>query len=181
MRIALKWGTILGLSVILWTAAVHLLGIYTVRIEYAKFVDIAAIVIPMAALTLALTEQRRALDDTLPFGRGVLTGVAVAAVAAPITVAALWYYHHQVNPQWLSFLVAYEQQTLSATGLTADQVASRIAALQRSAGDQQQIIGGLIGMLATGLALSLVITPALGLLRRMQRRSLRQAVPKPPR
>lgn len=173
MRIAVKWGTILALSVTLWTAAVHLVGIYTVHIEYAKFVDIAAIALPLAALTLALTDQRRALNDTLPFGRGVLTGVAVAAVAAPITVATLWYYHHYVNPEWLSLLVAYEQQTLNATGLTADQVAARIAALQRSGGDQQQIVGGLIGTLATGLALSVVITPALGLLRRMQRRSLR--------
>ena len=171
MRIAIKWGVIFALSVIVWTAAVHLLGFYTVRIEYADFVDRAATILPVAAVTFALLEQRRALNGVLPFGRGVLTGVAVAAVSAPFTVAALWYYHHYVNPEWLSILVTYEQQKLTAAGLPADQVATRIARLQQGGADKQQILGGLIGTVVFGLLLSLIIAPTLGLLGRKRKRA----------
>jgi hypothetical protein len=169
LRIAIKWGVIFALSVILWTAVVHLLGIYTVRIEYADLVDRAAIVLPVVAITLALLEQRRTLNGTLPFGRGVLTGVAVAAVSAPFTVAALWYYHHYVNPQWLSILVTYEKQKLTSAGLPADQIAARMAQLQQAGADKQQILGGLIGTVAFGIFLSLIITAVLGVVGKMRR------------
>jgi hypothetical protein len=168
-RIAMKWGVIFAASVIAWTAAVHLIGFYTVRIEYADLVDRLATVLPLAAVTGALIEQRRALNGTLSFGRGVLIGAVVGAVSAPIIVAATWGYHHFINPEWLSILVTYQRQTSTANGMPAAQVAARIAQLQQSGGDQQQVIGGLVGTLVICLVVSLIMTPVLAIVGRMRR------------
>lgn len=163
----MKWGVIFAVAVILWTAAVHMMGFYTVRIEYADVVDRFALVLPAAAVTFALVEQRRALNGRLAFSRGVLTGVAVAAVSAPITVAALWVYHHYVNPEWLSILVSFQKQKLTSTGVPTEQVAAQIAQLQQRGGDQPQITNGLVGTLMIGLVISVIITPTIGILGRL--------------
>jgi hypothetical protein len=168
-----KWGLLLALAIILWTAGVHLLGFYTDRIQYAALVDQVVIILPLTLLTLALIEERRRLGGRLPFGRGVLYGTAVAAVSAPLTIAALWYYHHYINPEWVTYLTTYEGQKLTAEGVPLDQIAARIARLQQGATDKSQITGGLVGTLLMGVALSLLITGVLWAAGRLRR-------PKPP-
>lgn len=173
MRIAIKWGLILSLALLVWTGGVHLLGIYTTHIQYAAVVDMAATVIPIVALTFALIEKRRAQNLAPSFGAGLLTGVTVAAISAPITVAGLWYYHHYVNPEWLSLLVEHERRQLTAAGVPANQIAASIAQLHQSGEDRRQVISGLIGTVAMGLVLSVVITTVLTLIDRMKQRRLR--------
>lgn len=163
MRIAFKWGSLLALAIILWTAAVHLLGIYTTRIQYAATVDMVVMILPLAIITLALLEYRRANNGVLPFGRGVLVGTGVAAFSAPPTIAAMWFYHHFVNPEWVSYLVNYEQQKLAAAGATAETIAAAVTRLQQGGADQAQITGGLVGTVVMGLVLSVVITGILKL------------------
>jgi len=65
VRIVLNWGLVLAVAIALRTLLIHALGIYTTRIEYAVTVDRLVLVIPLAVLTLALVEQRRALGGTL--------------------------------------------------------------------------------------------------------------------
>ena len=169
MRIAIKWGVLLALTIILWTLGVHLLGFYTDRIQYAALVDQVVLVLPLTIRTLALLEERRRRGGTLPFGPGVLLGTAVAAVSAPFTIGSLWYYHHHINPEWVSYLTTYEGQKLSTLGVPLDQIAARITQLQQGAADRSQIIGGLVGTLLMGLVLALVITLALWTIDRPRR------------
>jgi hypothetical protein len=172
MRIELKWGAVLALLVAAWTLVVHLLGIYTFRIQYAATVDGGAIVLPVAAITLGLLELRRERGGTLPIIRGILFGLGVAIVSGPLTVGVLWGYHHYVNPEWLTILVSFEQGKLAAAGVSADEIAAQMAQLQGSGTDRSQIIGGLFGTLAVSLILSLVITLVLGVLARLRSRSM---------
>ena len=161
MQSTIKWGLLLALAIILWTAGVHLLGFYTDRIQYASLVDQVVIILPLTILTLALLEERRRIGGRLPIGRGVLLGTGVAAVSAPLTIGALWYYHHYINPEWVTYLTTYEAQKLTAQGLPLDQVAARITQLQQGATDRSQITGGLIGTVLMGVVLSLVIAVVL--------------------
>lgn len=169
MRSAIKWGLLLALAIILWTAAVHLLGFYTDRIQYAALVDQVVIVLPLTLLTLALLEERRRLGGRLPIARGVLFGTAVAAVSAPLTIGALWYYHHYVNPEWVTYLTTYEAKKMLAQGVPPDQIASRITRLQQGASDRSQVTGGLIGTVLMGVVLSLVISAVLWAIDRVRR------------
>jgi len=173
MPISVKWGLVLGLSVLLWTAVVHLLGVYTVHVEYAAAVDILVTAIPIAVLTLALIERRRARHGALSFVDGVVTGLIVAAVSAPITLAGLWFYHHYVNPDWLSILVDYQRRKLTAAGVPSDKIAVSIAQLQLSGDDRRQLIGGFVGTTAMGLILSVIITAVLKFIERTRRHDLK--------
>jgi hypothetical protein len=173
MRIAVTWGLILGSCLLLWTAVVHLLGIYTVHVEYAAMFDTVVTVIPVAALTLALLERRRAQAGALAFYDGVMTGLVVVAVSAPITLAGMWFYHHYVNPDWLTILVDYERRKLTAAGVSSDKVAESLVQLQLSGDDRRQLIGGFIGTMAMGLVLSIIITAMLKFIPRLRRQDLK--------
>ncbi|HET7042418.1 MAG TPA: DUF4199 domain-containing protein [Gemmatimonadales bacterium] len=156
-RLALKWGVLLALAIAAWTLVVHLLGIYTTRIQYASGVDIAALIVPIVVLSYALKEFARDEPRPLQLRPAILFGIGVAAVSAPLTVAALWYYHHYVNPDWLTYLAHFEGQKLAAAGGTPEQVGARIAAVRLSGSDRNQIIGGLIGTLLMGAVVSTLI------------------------
>lgn len=158
MRLGVKYGLLLAASVSLWTLIVHVLGIYTTRIRYAHVVDQAALVLPIVVVTLALLAARRRRDGQLSWRLGILTGLEVAAVASPLTVAALWIYHHAVNPEWLSILVNYERERLGAAGASPDAIALAVSRLQQGGTDRAQIVSGLLGTLAMVFALSVVIT-----------------------
>lgn len=166
MRIAIKWGAVLALGIILWTIAVHLLGFYTDRVQYATLVDTIVLVLPIGVLTMALLEFRRSEGGALPFGRALLLGLGVAAVSAPFTVAFLWYYHHHVNPDWVSYLTAYEEQKLAAQGVAPAEIANAVTRLQQGGTDRAQITGGLIGTLVMGLLVTVLVTAVLKLLPR---------------
>ena len=166
MRIAIKWGALLALGIILWTVAVHLLGFYTDRVQYATLVDTIVIILPITVTALALLEFRRGQGGALPFGRAFLVGLGVAVVSAPFTVAFLWYYHHYVNPDWVTYLTAYEEQKLAAQGVAPAEIANAVMRLQQGGTDRAQVTGGLVGTVAMGLVVSVLVTAALKLLPR---------------
>lgn len=162
-RLAARHGVLLAFAIVLWTLVVHLLGFYTVRIQYAAAVDQMALIIPVAILTRALLQERRRRAGRLPFLPGVLTGAAIAVISAPFTVIGLWAYHHFVNPEWLSYLIGNKRQELVAAGMSPDQIAPVIDQLRLSGGDRQQVVGGLVGSLVMGVVLSFLITSAVWL------------------
>lgn len=169
VRLTMKWGVILGVAILVWTACIHVMGVYTTRIQYANFVDQLAVVIPIGVTALALLEQRRLNGGKLGFWQGVITGVGLSAISSPIAVGGLWVYHHFVNPQWLDILVAYERVHLKESGLSADAVAARISQLQQGGQDRKQLVGGVIGTIVFGLVVSVVESGILSLLGRRNR------------
>lgn len=157
MRFYLKWGGILAGSLLAWTALVHILGFYTTRIQYSDLVDNVVIVLPIVVTTYALLERRRMQKGRLPFLQGIGTSVGVAAVSAPPTLFGLWCYHHYVNPEWLTYVIAHRRAQLVAQNLSLDEIAKRLQEVQRGGSDQAQIINGVIGTLLLGLVLGVLI------------------------
>ena len=153
---AIKWGTVFGVAVLLWTAVLHLLGFYTVDLESGRRADIVAVVIPVAVLDLALRE-RRDLDagGRLPVSRAFGTGLLVGLVSVPIAAGGLWVYHHHVNPARLDLVVAHERVRLVATGTPAAAVAARVDQLRAGGTDAAQFRGALVGTALLSLVLSL--------------------------
>lgn len=155
MRIAAKWGVILGVSVIAWTLVIHFLGFYTTNLAAGQKADVAATVIPIACIAMALRERRRqlgrglAIKETL--GVGVLTGV----VSIPITAGFLWFYHHVMNPQWADLLIAYKSQQMAAAGLSADVIALAEQTQRAGSTDIAQLAGAAIGTPVISLIISL--------------------------
>lgn len=155
MKTAAKWGAILGVSVCVWTLAIHFFGFYTTRLAAGQRADVIAIILPVTAIALALRERRRQLGRGLRLTESLMTGLVVGLVSVPITAGFLWLYHHYVNPRWLDLLVEYQRQKLTASGASAEAVA-KAEATQRAAGtDKAQLLGALIGTTIVSLVIAL--------------------------
>lgn len=157
MRFYLKWGGILAGSLIAWTLLVHLLGFYTTRIQYSDIVDTVVIVIPVVVTVYALLERRRARRGRLSFLQGIGTSLGVSAASAIPTVLGLWVYHHFVNPEWLTYVIAHKRAQFVAQNIPLDEIAKRLDVVQQGGRDSAQVVGGLIGTLVMGLVLGILI------------------------
>ena len=71
MRTAIKWGALLGAAVVVWTLVIHMLGFYTTRIAAGQRADAVAIVLPIAAIVLALRERKK--HESLSFRKALTT------------------------------------------------------------------------------------------------------------
>lgn len=158
MKLAVKWGIVLGGAVCVWTVGLHLLGFYTTNLKAGQVADAIAILLPVAVIWLAIGEYGRTHPPP-SFWKLMLMGVATGLVSVPITAGFFWLYHHFVNPEWLDLLVAFEQEKLTARGASADETAARVAVVRASGTDQAQLIGAVVGTVATSFILSL---PAAG-------------------
>jgi hypothetical protein len=162
MKIAIKWGIILGAVICLWTLALHALGFYTTRLGAGQIADVVAIIIPIVVLFLAIRERRATNSgQTLTIGQGIVTGVMTGLVSVPITAGFLWFYHHYVNPRWMDLLVQWKESQLRAGGQSPDSIRTTIEGMRASASDGAQIGAALIGTLILSLALSLFISALL--------------------
>jgi Protein of unknown function (DUF4199) len=160
MKIAIKWGVILGVSVCLWTLAIHAMGFYTTRIAAGQRADVVALILPILAIVLALLERRR-VTGVLTLGQAVGTGLVVGLVSIPITAGFLWYYHHSINPRWVDYLVDHERTQMTAAGASADAIAKAEAAQRGNATDQAQFGGAIVGTAIISLVIAFVAGLAL--------------------
>ena len=143
MRTAIKWGALLGAAVVVWTLVIHMLGFYTTRIAAGQRADAVAIVLPIAAIVLALRERKK--HESLSFRKALTTALVVGLVSVPISAGFLWWYHHYMNPGWLDYIVEYRRSAMAATGATPDAIAQMEASQRASGTDSAQLTGALIG------------------------------------
>lgn len=156
MKTAVKWGVILGVSVCLWTLAIHYMGFYTTRIGAGQKADVIATILPIASIVLALRERRGRLGRGLRVSESLATGLVVGLVSVPITACFLWWYHHYMNPQWVDYLVQYQRETMTAKGATADAIVKAEETQRASARDSAQLLGALIGTTVISLVIALI-------------------------
>ena len=154
MRIAIKWGVILGVAVCAWTLVIHALGFYTKRIAAGQRADIVAAILPIAAIVLALRELRK--QGPLSFKRAVGTALVVGIASVPITAGFMWWYHHHMNPQWLDYIVDHKRLVMDAAGATPEAIAQMEAAQRASGTDRAQITAALVGSPIVSLLIGLV-------------------------
>lgn len=159
MKTGVKWGIILGVAICVWTLILHVLGWYTTDIANGERADIAAIILPVTAIFLAIRERRAATPGhSLTLGEGMTTGMLTGLVSVPISAGFLWYYHHQVNPEWVQHLVDYHTATLTAAGASASVIAEKVDGLRKTGQDASQVGGAVIGTTIISAIISLVVS-----------------------
>jgi len=156
MKTGVKWGLILGASVVVWTLVIHGFGFYTTNLAAGQKADVIATILPIAAILLALRERRRLAAGSLSIKESVVTALVVGVVSVPVTAGFLWWYHHYMNPRWLDLLVDYQREKMTAAGAAADEIA-RAEAQQRSSGtDAAQLTGALVGSILVSGVIGLI-------------------------
>jgi hypothetical protein len=157
MRTEVKFGIILGLGICVYTVIAHLLGFYTNNIQAGKTGDIMITLLPIMVLYFAIREKRNR-NRSLTLWQGIKTGLLVALISFPISTAFLWVYHHYINPNWLTYILAFEQESMTRAGVSAGEISSRLDRMRSGNSDFAQIVGGLIGTTVLGLILSLIFS-----------------------
>src|SRR5262245_16558972 len=154
MNTGIKWGAVLGVSVVIWTLLLHVLGFYTTNLAAGQIADVVAIILPVATIVLALRERRGSGGLTLI--QAITTGLIVGLVSVPITAGFLWVYHHFINPQWNELLIAYQRDALAQSGASAEAIATMEARQRAGATDVAQLMGAVIGTAGISVVISLI-------------------------
>ena len=154
MQTVIKWGALLGAAIAGWTLLIHWLGFYTTRIGAGQRADVVAIVLPVAAIVLALRERKQ--HGSLSLGQAVVTALGVGLVSLPISASFFWWYHHHVNPQWLDYIVEYRRAAMVAQGAAPEAIAQMEAGQRASGSDVAQLTGALVGTTVISLLIGAV-------------------------
>jgi hypothetical protein len=140
-----------------WTLFLHVMGWYTTNLAAGQIADRVVIVLPIAAIALALRERARAGVPPLRFVTALAVGAGVGLVSAVIFTPFLWWYHHVMNPAWLDHLIAFERKTLAAAGTAVADIERAIENTRRGATDSAQITGGFVGSLIMSVVVAAVL------------------------
>lgn len=144
-------GVVLGALVAGWTFVMGLTGWY--KDPALLYLFFAVVVFEIAVLVWGL---RRTANEGFGYGRQVLAGVALAAIAAPLVFAGSMLFTTVAFPRYFEDLAQMQAEMLRAQGLPAEKVAEAAEAA-RSQTSVGNAIAGVIGTLVTGLVGSLVI------------------------
>ncbi|MDX2262533.1 MAG: DUF4199 family protein [Gemmatimonadales bacterium] len=172
LKSRVKWGIGLGVAMFGWTMGVHFLGFYTSRIEYASLVDRLALLLPFLAVFGALWQLRRDANGRFPIRAALLSGLVVGAVAAPFTIASLWFYHEFINPEWLELLISFERDRLTALGTPPDEILRQTAQMQQRSAGGNPVVNGFIGSVLICGVMALAQAPVFALGSRRTRDTL---------
>jgi len=156
-RVIVRWGIVLGIALSLWTLVVHIMGWYTTNLAAGQIADRVVIVLPVAALALALRDAARGRGQPIRFTTALALGAGIGLVSAVIFTPFLWWYHHVMNPAWLDHLIAFERGRLAAAGTAAVEIERTIDTIRRGATDAAQITGGVVGSLIMSTVTTVVL------------------------
>ena len=157
MKPVLKYGLMLGLALCVCVTISHLLGFNTTNMQSSIYGDILTTLVAVVIVFLAIRAERRR-RGSLTVLQGVLTGVLVFLISFPITMAFQWFYEHYINPNWLEYVVAYEQNKMTQAGESATVISDRIARLRARSTGMSRIVTAVIGTVVMGLILSLIFS-----------------------
>jgi hypothetical protein len=145
-------GLVLGALVVVWTFVMGLTGWY----KHPALLNLFWVVIPMeiAVLVWGLRETAK---DGRGYGRQVLAGTAMAAVAAPLCFAGSLVFTTVAFPRYFEELRQVQEEMLRSQGLPAEKIAEAVAEAAKSQSSMGNAIAGAVGTLVTGLVASAVI------------------------
>lgn len=151
MNPPVRFGLILGVVVAAMGYLVPILGLHTNPIMPTVFVG-AAVVANVVCVFLAL--RRTAADAT--WMRQVVNGLVVGAIGAILIFVGSWTMTTWVFPSYYAEYVAAAREMLTAAGLSADQVAAQMAAIEGTT-PAGSAFSGAIGAIITSLVAGAVV------------------------
>src|ERR1044072_1401220 len=157
MKAELKYGIILGVAISCWMMIAHVLGFYTTNLQAGSYADMAITILPIVFLFLAILARRRR-QGSLTLLQGITTGMVAILISYVISGTFLWIYQHYINPNWLDYVIAFQQSKMTQAGAAASEVNAVADRLRSRNTAMAQFIGGLIGTLVLGFILSLIFS-----------------------
>ncbi len=128
LRNLVHHGLVLGLGLCLYTTIMWLTRLDTRYLAAGQYLDMAVVVLPVGVLAAAMNRQRQ--RAYLPGWQRVGLAIGMGVVAELLYRPYLALYHHYLNPEWFSWVLALKRTELLAAGHGAATVAAELAQLQ---------------------------------------------------
>lgn len=156
-RVALKWGVITGLALVVYSTLLYTLGQMT-----NGALTIVIYVIIVIGLVLGMREYRTLNGDYLTFGEGVGLGALLSAVAGIISSAYTVLYSTVIDPGMQERMMEQMREQLENQGkLSDEQIDQALEISQTFQSPGLQFIVGIFGTILIGVVFSLIIAAIL--------------------
>lgn len=156
-RVALKWGVITGLALIVYSTLLYTLGQMT-----NGLLTVVIYVIIIIGLVLGMREYRTLNGGYLTFGEGVGLGALLSAVAGLLSSAYTVLYSTVIDPGMQERVMEQMREQLENQGkLSDEQIDQAMQISQSFQSPGLQFIVGIFGTIFIGVVFSLVIAAIL--------------------
>lgn len=145
-------GVVLGLLCVTWTFVMGLTGWY----KHPTLANLFWVVVAIQIATL-VWGLRKTAQEGRTYGRQVLAGTAMSAVAAPVIFAGSMLFTTVAFPRYFEELRQVHEQILRAQGLPQDKITEALTEAAKTQTSFNSAISGAIGTIVTGLVVSAVI------------------------
>ncbi|QJD77333.1 DUF4199 domain-containing protein [Spirosoma rhododendri] len=155
-RIALKWGGILGLVLILIT-----LIMYMTNPAGNPSFSVLTLVAMVGFLVLGLQEYRRANEGFLTYGEGMSIGALLSAVAGLLSSAFITFYNVVIDPTIQQRTIEGAREQLEKQGMDDDQIDKAMELAQKFQSPGFVFVSGVFGTIIMGVLLTLIVAAVL--------------------
>ena len=152
-RVALKWGLITGVALVLYSTILFILDEVTNR-----GLSLVIYVILIAGIVLAMREYRTANGGYMAYGEGISIGALLSAIAGFISSAFSVFYTQIIDPGFQERMTEKIRAQLEDQGnLSDEQIDQAIEIGQKFQGPGIAFVVGIAGTVLIGVIFSLII------------------------
>lgn len=151
-RVALKWGLIVGIVLIVYSLILYLtdsagetlpgLGIYVVII---------------AGLILAMRDFRLLNNGFMSYGQGLTVGVVTSAISGLLSSIFSYFYTTFIDTGVMERMMDKTREKLEEAGISDDQIDTQMEMMEKMQNPLFTMGMGLLGSIVLGLIFSLII------------------------
>ena len=151
-RIALKWGVILGVALIIYSLFLYLTdNIGNTKLGWVSFA------LSIIGLVLAMRDYRTLNGGFMSYGEGLSVGTLTAGVSGLLSSLFSVFYTTVVDAGVMTRMVEKTREQLEDSGVSDDQIDQQIKFVEMFQSPGLLFLFGVIGAIISGLLLSLII------------------------
>ncbi|WP_338872354.1 DUF4199 domain-containing protein [Spirosoma sp. SC4-14] len=151
-RLALKWGVILGIVLMLITLVLYLTDQTT-----NPWFSVLTLAVMIAALILAMQEYRKVNGGFMSYGEGVGMGALLSGVAGILASAFSTFYNVVIDPTIQQRAFEQARERLENQNMSDEQIDQALEFSQKFQSPGFTFIAGVFGTIIMGALLSLII------------------------
>lgn len=156
-RVALKWGLITGVALILYSTI-----LYTLDQATNRGLSVIIYVILIGGLVLGMREYRTANAGYMTYGEGMSLGALLSAVAGFLSSLFTVFYTQIIDPGFQARITEQVREQMEEAGNMSDeQIDQAIEIMGKFQSPRLAFIFGIVGTILIGVVFSLVIAAIL--------------------
>jgi Protein of unknown function (DUF4199) len=116
-----------------------------------------SIIVLSVGIYIGIKQIKKSNNDSLSYKQAVFSGVKISLITAVLVSLYGLLYCTIINPDYATFMVNETQKSLQNSGLTAEDISSKLNSVKQQYSTSMQMMQGFIGQTVMGTIASLII------------------------